>query len=362
MSQSKYIRYKLKREYERIVQQVKGWLMRLYEPILRYRHDKYWDQFVNVLEGQIDSPARKIALLLVYQPNRLAESVLWTCTHLIEQGYAPLIVANGGLLPESVEALKAKSWKLLIRPNTGYDFGGYKDGIRFLRNLRLDIDYLLVMNDSIWFPLYVGDQTLEIMEQSPEDFLGLLERQRTPKAFHLNKSKTSRPFLGSYFWLFKKQTLSHHAFARFWDNYKPTSSKYHTIRNGERLLTPSLAEAGLSYKGLFKMERIVQWLQQLDNPALCAAMNELKKYLNNQDWRNEAMAIIKQITSKNNILAMAPALTVHQFNVGYFKKGSDASGIHALNVFIQGVNDGTKIKQPHPSIWNEMLERGKKIY
>jgi hypothetical protein len=346
--------------------------MRFYEPVLRHRHNKHWHQFVEIIDGEVIINPRKVALLLIYQPKHLAKSILWTCSHLIEQGYAPLIVSNSELVPESLELLKSKSWKIMLRPNVGYDFGGYKDGIRYLKEANLNMDFLLVMNDSIWFPLYQSDQTLKIMEQSPEDFSGLLERQRTPKTFHFNKARASRPFLGSYFWLFKKQTLSHPAFNYFWNSYKPTSSKFHTIRNGERLLTPTLVEAGLTYQALFKMQMLANWLLQLNNQDLSAAMRQLTchdplnrqklavtidNYSDTQAWREQAKSIIDRIAGKNNILAMAPTLTVSQFDVGYFKKGSDASGLHALKVFIEDVNAGGKLQKPHDSIWIEMLKR-----
>ena len=125
------------------------------------------------------------------------------------------------------------------------------------------------------------------------------------------------------------------------------------------------------------MEIVLEWLKQLSNAELFEAMHDitshdpmnrtqletvLANYSNCLAWRKEANQIVEIITNRKNILATAPTLTVYQFNVGYFKKGSDSSGIHALNFFIKKVNYSNKLKKPHESIWSEMLERSKKTY
>jgi hypothetical protein len=369
MTKKEYFLYKLRRECGRVAMHIKGWGMHLYEPYLRWQHAKNWSSNISVTIGDIAIRNQKIALLLIYQPNNLSNSTLWTCQHLIKSGYAPLIVSNTPLQPSQLQLLKSHAWRILCRPNVGYDFGGYQDGIRFLNLQNLDLDALIVMNDSIWFPLYEGDTTIQRMEDSPEDFLGLQAHKRPSHRLLKCKKPKKQYFLESYFWLFKRRALCSDAFKQYWHNYKASSSKYHTVRNGEHSITPYLAANSLSYRGLITMDGVVDWLAHLPNDALYLALDQtsscdpeykfaldqlLTDYSDTSRWRSNAFDFIARLTSKKSLLATVQTLTISQLDVGYLKKGGDAMRLHALSFFASKVNEGNHVRKPHPSIWEEM--------
>jgi hypothetical protein len=83
----------------------------------------------------------------------------------------------------------------------------------------------------------------------------------------------------------------------------------------------------------------------------------LADYADTDEWRCKATDFIDRVTHKKNILATVQTLTISQLNVGYFKKGSDALGLHALSFFVSKVNEGKYVRQPHASIWAEMQSK-----
>lgn len=371
-----YFGYKLRRETQRIINQLNGILSSSKEKKIRSYHDSNYWNILNFHENQNHKITKKIAIYLIYQPKNIAESTYHTIQHLANNGYSTLIVANHEIKPENIEKLLQNAWKLIERPNFGYDFGGYRDGIRYINELKIKVTHLVIINDSIWFPLYENDEMLTTMEDAEEDFIGVLEHQRKSRNFFSKSKPQEAPFYGSYFWMLKEKAINNLAFTNFWNKYNNTNSKYHTIRNGERKFTHAMKNGGVKNKALFKMDDLINWLNLLPNhefkeklkyitshdPKLQTRLRQIEnKYTNTKEWRLSASTIIQEIANRKNVLATAPTLTVENFKVGYFKKGSDGSGIHSINFFIDCVNDN-KINKPVDSVWREMLERSKLKY
>jgi hypothetical protein len=366
-----YIRHKIKLESLRILYRCQSWIMALYEPWLRFKSDKIRPNAFKINDGGICVKS-KVAIFLIYQHKGLSSSIVRTCIHLVDKGYAPLIISNSPLCDQSLKKLKEVSWKIVFRSNFGYDFGGYRDGLWLLDYWKVHSESLIIMNDSIWFPLYDDDTTIECMESSSENFLGLFEGEKQPGRFRKNRVDSRRPFFGSYFWMLKHEALVNPGFTSFWTKYKSTSSKSNTIRHGEMKFTKAMIDAGISNKSLLRMEYILDWLNQRSNiqlldsiddltstdPRLSKALEDIRNsYEDSPLWRVKAFDVIGKITCRKNILATSPTLSVYALSSGFFKKGSDVKGLEALRHFVKTVNEGKKLRKPHPSIWAEMEER-----
>jgi lipopolysaccharide biosynthesis protein len=191
-----YYSYKLKRELNRINQQLKALIEYLYEPVLRWHYDNNRAKRLVIHDGNIHLNSNKIALFLIYQPHGVAKSIFHTCNHFISQGYLPLVVCNSAVTSNDLYELKQSSWKILIRPNFGYDFGGYRDGIWLLSILKINPDFLIIINDSIWFPIFNNDETISKMENEQADFVGALQVDQSRS---VNTRRFKHPFMGSFF-------------------------------------------------------------------------------------------------------------------------------------------------------------------
>ena len=144
--------WKLRREIGRFVTQIAALPALIYEPFQQKRQDAERESQTRLHEGAVPV-GPKVCVFLVYQPGALPQSILLTCKWLRDRGYATLLVANGGLAPEALEAVTECVWKVMERPNYGYDFGGYRQGLLHVAAIGLKPERLVILNDSIWLPL-----------------------------------------------------------------------------------------------------------------------------------------------------------------------------------------------------------------
>lgn len=338
---------KISRELTRLKDQISSWFMNLYEPYFRWQHDK---NFAKIIDFRINNQHRlseKVAVFLIFQPTGLAQSVFLTLKHLHSNGYSTILLSNCKMLQEDISEALPFCWKIMVRPNFGYDFGGYKDGIKTAVDTHPSLNQLLILNDSIWFPLHSGCQLLKRMEDHPNGFIGAF--QLTPVRDLRKMRGKKRPFMGSFFWHFKKPVLNGPAFKKFWQNYKPTSSKYATIRRGERRFTHFMLDSGVPGEYMYSREQFDNWLNQTSgkelakllvdlcttNPSLAVQQQSLfTRYRSDQRWDEEAKFLARAITETQNIMATAPLFMVEQMGLPFIKKSADTANLLALSKLI----------------------------
>ena len=343
--------WKVRRELGRLSQQLRAVLEFFYEPFLRWQHDRERTERLKVTPGA-STPARKVAVYLVFQPRGLAESSLLTCRHLAAGGYAPLVVSNAPLSEADREQLQAVSWKVVERPNFGYDFGGYRDGIWLLDQWGERPESLILLNDSIWFPALEGDQTIATMEAMPSDFKGVL-KLGTGEGAVLRRGR--EPFLGSFFLMFSAQALRSEAFSLFWRQYLNTSNKYKTIRRGERRLSYVMRDAGFEGWSLFDRTRFDQWLNELEvsglrrlldelvtiDPSMASALMATASAYDAANteaqaaMRTSMLDAINAATRKSNIFSSAPVSMLRDFGLPFVKKARDPWNLRALERLLE---------------------------
>jgi Rhamnan synthesis protein F len=336
--------WKLERELNRIRQQLKGIPEFFTEPLQRKRHDAQRGAMLGADAGKIGLRP-KVALLLVYQPQGISDATVWTCEHLVHKGYAPLIISNAPLRADDKARLSPWVWRMAERPNFGYDFGGYRDGIWLLSQWKIDLDVLIILNDSIWFPLNGNETLITRMEASAADFVGALQLDPLRQTENLPAKK--RPFFGSFFLMVKRGALQHEAFLRFWDRYRITSNKYKTIRRGERGLSHALMDAGICCEAMYTRGALDHYFGTLSNLELKEALQDLvtidehieagiaqsiASFDDADDWRSNAQALALAATEKQNVLATAPITSLTVFEVPYLKKARDWNNLKALGL------------------------------
>lgn len=339
------LRWKFRREFQRIGQQLRGIPEFFSEPAHRRRHDATRPEWLRPLDGQAPM-TRKVALLLLYQPGGVSDATRWTCEHLVHKGYAPLIISNAPLSAADRALLVPVSWRLAERPNFGYDFGGYRDGIWLLGQLQVDPDVLIILNDSIWFPLTPDETLIDRMEASPADFVGALQLDPLRRTEGVPAKK--RPFFGSFFLMAKRGALHHPAFQRFWTGYRPTSNKYKTIRRGERGLSHTLMDADIRCEAVYTRSALDAHMSSLAPASLRHLLQhdlvtiderieqEIKacvaSFEATPEWRKRAVDIAMRVTEKQNVLATAPITSLTTFQVPYLKKSRDWNNLKALTL------------------------------
>ncbi len=119
--------WKIRRELDRLGQQLRAIPEAVWEPFARRAHDAALDRGFPITEGTLQ-PGTKLALVLCWQPRGLAGSFFNLLDHLVASGYTPFVVSNAAFSDADRQALRSRIWRAVERPNFGYDFGGYRDG------------------------------------------------------------------------------------------------------------------------------------------------------------------------------------------------------------------------------------------
>ena len=263
-------KWKIARELDRAGQQLRALAGLVWEPFAQRAYDRKRSQTLNVEEGAVPL-GQQIALFLLYQPKGILASTFLVCSHVVEKGYAPLVVSNAPLSRKDRDRLNQLCWKTVVRPNYGYDFGGYRDGILLLADLGVTPERLIILNDSVWFPIGPGETLIDRMEALDADLVGAVVH---PAMRRRRLSTKRRAFLESYFYLLNRQALKHPSFARFWRKFRVSSNKYNAVYRGERGFSHAMEDAGLRVDGVLDPGKLVDALEAADDATLRKTMAE----------------------------------------------------------------------------------------
>lgn len=252
--------WKVKRELLRFRQQL-AWYWQILTARRRTRqHDRDRPRLVQRHEGA-QPQGNRIAALLIFQPGGMPASILEDCDLLTGLGYSVLVVSNGALQPEARADLLPHVWRLLERPNLGYDFGGYREAVMHLWDESLDPDELLILNYSVW-----------IVAPAFPAFLNRLAAMEADVTGSVLRTKKGKRWLESFFFRFNRTALTHPAFSAFWRSYRLIDSKFGVIRQGERDFTVKLATGGLRVAGLGDNPDFLTELQKTSDKELRLAL------------------------------------------------------------------------------------------
>ncbi|MES2334156.1 MAG: rhamnan synthesis F family protein [Pseudomonadota bacterium] len=351
-------RWKLRREAKRIIEKVRELPRRLIEPVLRWNYDRTRWSRIEVNDAE-NASTEKICVLLVYQPNEFAKSLLETCRFMTAKGYAVLVVANGGLLAHDRATLQKAVWRVMERPNFGYDFGGYRDAIHFLMREEIDPCFLLLMNDSIWFPMNRQSSAIEQLEASKFDLTGLFLHVPSRNEFAKEERRSLlrrklAPHIESYVTMIPRHTYGSEAFRSFWRNYPQTNSKTLTIRRGEIGFSKAIAAVGmrvggLSRRSLFLSEiatrsndfltRTLQYAAYTD-AAFASAGKSLLEAQSDPDWREKALIHIREVVERRRFNASFCWATEKIFDTSFVKKNPDRLFQLSRARFLQALDNG----------------------
>ena len=327
--------------------------VRLGEPKRRARYERDFDRLTRLTEGGRASSV-KVAIFLIYQPKGVAASVLATCEWLASEGYAPFVVSNGMLDDGSRALLTAQSWRLLERPNFGYDFGGYRDAILLMSRWGVAPERLAVMNDSIWLPM-VPDLMARIERRADAaDIIGLLQDEKVRHDTG-GGQPTDQRHLGSFFYLFTPQALQHPDFRAFWRDYRMTDFKPDTIKFGELAFSSRMEAAGLRLEALSLRGAFLDQLAAKDDAFLALTLRYAaygdpdlarvgadlaKRDPTEPGWRKAALDHIRRSINRKRFNASFPYANDQIFGTLFMKKSNEAVFAGMRAAYVRAVATG----------------------
>ncbi|MBW4710813.1 rhamnan synthesis F family protein [Roseobacter sp. YSTF-M11] len=281
--------YKFKRELKRLAQHMRNPLIpanKLKRELLRIGRQiinlppfvisylfatPYYDLVLarkcKILDGKAE-PKNRIAVYLFYPQKGLQKSHLRAIDYLAQSGYAPLVICNAPLDDAELCKVLGRCWRYIERPNFGYDFGGYRDGILSIKTQLGSLDRLILTNDSTWFPLPGAMDWIAASEALNVDYAGAAwawaVRHEDPEDFEKIQwtvDKDRRNFhYASYALNIASPILRTKKFYRFWKNFRLTNEKNRTVRRGEIGLTTWVKKHGFSHGATTELMQISQLL------------------------------------------------------------------------------------------------------
>ena len=354
--------WKIRRELETARQQLQAIPERLIGPSRQRRLDSQFPKGFRVVNGAAELGS-KVAIFLVYQPRGMLASAVATCRHLSERGYSVVLVANSPVSLADEQALGRWVWRFVERPNFGYDFGGYRDGIRLLWHWAVSPDSLIILNDSVWFPLDRNETMLASMEASSAGFLGALR--------HVDLPETDTEHAGiflSYFFLIKRAVLTSEVFVNYWNGYVSTSNKYLTVRRGERGFSRTLFAAGVPSEGLYSRDRFMTAVTQqpaaflrqtlvygaYTDPGLEQARDALLRTDDTSEaWRTQAIDHIRAVVNKRNFHSSFCFASIRLLGIPLLKKNKGELQVRMRRQYLRAVMAGD-LPAPEPAVLAEI--------
>lgn len=129
------------------------------------------------------------------------------------------------------------------RPNVGYDFCGWRDGLATLD--RADFDEIVCVNDSVYGPLFDLAPALADGRVAGADLWGMVLSAQPIRGHQ------SEPHVQSWFFAMRRRLLASDTFDRFWSRVVPLESKREVVARYEVGLSRQVARDGLRIAGIY---------------------------------------------------------------------------------------------------------------
>jgi hypothetical protein len=169
------------------------------------------------------------------------------------EGLDVVFVSNAELLaPPDLAWVRERAVRVMIRRNLGYDFAAWRDAMVACGLPATKTSLLLLVNDSVYGPLYPLGAVLKRIDFDEADVWGATDNWQN--RFHLQ----------SFFLAFGPKALSHEAFGLFWRSVRNVRSKAWVIRRYEIGLSQSLIDAGLRCKAIWPYDEMIKALRRAE--------------------------------------------------------------------------------------------------
>lgn len=354
--------WKIRRELETFGQQLRAIPELLVGSVRQRWLDRRFPSDLKMVQG--DAPLGvKVAIFLIFQPSGIPASVGFTCQYLRLKGFSVLLVCNSPISEKDRQSLSSYVWRFVERKNFGYDFGGYRDGIHSLWLGSVVPESLIILNDSVWFPLTCSESMLDAMERSSAQFVGALRHVDSPGV----DDEHAGIFL-SYFFLIKRSVLLSRVYVDYWKDYISTSNKYLTVRRGERGFSRALFAAKVPSEGMYSRDRFLHLMESQSSDVLALtlqygaytdidferARNELLAH-NSKDeqWREQALNHIRSVTAKRNFHSSFCYASIGLLGIPLLKKNRGELQIRMRRQYVRAVKAGD-LASPDEAVFEEI--------
>jgi rhamnosyltransferase len=192
--------------------------------------------------------AKRAAIYFFYDKDGIVDDyIIHQLKDLKENVLYLLVVVNGALAFEGEKKLSLAADGMLIRENRGFDVWAYKEGIKYIGwdNLA-GYDELLLMNFTMFGPLYPLKAVFEEMNGRDVDFWGLTKHHKVDfNAFGNNYKYNYIPeHIQSSFLVIRNSLLTSRDYMDFWKNMPMVKSYADSVGYYESVFTQDFKDMG----------------------------------------------------------------------------------------------------------------------
>lgn len=290
--------WKIRRETSRVFRQIFSFpIVMIKNHLATPWYDFFHSKKIKIHDGGLPFSGR-VAIFLVFPKNGLLPSHKQSIAYIRENGYVPFVVSNLPLNEADLAYLRHHSWRVLERPNIGYDFGGYRDAFLSMQPHINELKRLSFLNDSCWFPIPGSKNWLKEAENLGLDYVGVAPGNPVRRAPR-HQYKTIEWIFDSSLYDFHycsfalsigPRILQNINFRQYWKNYRLSNQKTRVIRRGEIGMTRWVIQNGFTHGATYDIRTLPEVLAECSN-------DDINRYAKNLIFLGEEimLAIIKSV-------------------------------------------------------------------
>ena len=216
---------------------------------------------------------KRAGIFLFFDPQGIVDDYVVAClTSLREYLDEILVVSNSPLDDTARERLLTGATEVFERENTGFDVGGYRDGIARFGWERLgQFDELILFNYTFFAPIHPWKNLFDRIDAAGAiDFWGITEHDEIRPHPFLASSRMPR-HIQSHWIAVRNPLLSSPDFRTYWDEMPPIRSYNDSIQWHESRFTEYFGKLGYTHAVAYPREDYPSPNPVFDNAALLLA-------------------------------------------------------------------------------------------
>lgn len=223
-----------------------------YPAVLREKTPKFFFD-----ETYRPAVGRSYAIFAMTGARGVGEDVWRMLSLLRRMTVNTVAVVNGRLNEKDLADLGECVHRIMVRPNLGRDFGGWRAATLKMYDERVECERVLYLNDSVYF--------LDVPELE-EFFRNILDLGRDYDLAAATESREHSYHLQSYVLAITGEVFGNQAIQAFWRDYRPYNLRIHAINAGEIGLSRVFCRCRFRKKVLYSLSALSHILNSL-SPA-----------------------------------------------------------------------------------------------
>ena len=190
---------------------------------------------------------KRVIIFLFYDKDGIVDNYIPTLFDGLQGFYDKLcFVANGKLQEEGRKKVEKYVTDFIVRENKGFDVWGYKEGLEFYGWEELEnYDEIILMNYTIFGPIYPFSEMFEKMNKKDLDFWGITKHHEVDfDVFETCKYGYIPEHIQSSFLVIRNSLLKTKDYQDMWENMPMINSYAESVGLYEAIFTKEFNEKG----------------------------------------------------------------------------------------------------------------------